>query len=248
MIFTYKNNLNAIITGASRGIGKAIAIKLASIGIHVICISKSIECKQTSLEINQNGHKSSYYQLDISNYNEVNELSKKILIKYKNIDILINNAGITKDNLLLRMTDNDWTNVINTNLSSIFYLTKFFIKNMIHQKSGRIINISSIIGSMGNAGQSNYAASKAGINGFTKSIAKEVGSRGITVNAIAPGFISTDMTSKLNLNIKEKIIKNLCIKRLGTVEDVSSLVLFLISEEASYITGQIIAIDGGLNI
>lgn len=245
------NELNkkiSIVTGAGRGIGKAIAKKLAQSGSHVICISKSKNCEETSKEIKEEGYESSFYQIDITDHNSVNFYSKQILEKYKSIDILVNNAGIVKDNLILRLSLEEWNNVISVNLSSVFYMTKVFIRNMILNKWGRIVNISSIIGNIGNAGQSNYSAAKSGINAFTKSIAKEVSKRNITVNAVAPGFIQTDMTENLRSELVNKVIENIPCGRLGNPNDVASLVKFLCTEEASYITGQVITVDGGLTM
>ena len=242
------NKKISIVTGAGRGIGKAIAKKLAKHGSHVICISKSNNCEKTAEEIKAEGYESSFYQMDIADNDSVNFYSKKILEKHKSIDILINNAGIVKDNLILRLSLEEWNQVISLNLSSVFYMTKIFIRNMILNKWGRIVNISSIIGNIGNAGQSNYSAAKSGINAFTKSIAKEVGKRNITVNAVAPGFIKTDMTNNINDKLVNKVIENIPCGRLGNPDDVASLVKFLCTEEASYITGQVITVDGGLTM
>jgi len=229
-----------LISGASRGIGAAIAIHLASLGYKVIGTARS------EFKFDKPSDNLIPLKLDITCRESIKDCAIKL--KEQNLlpDILINNAGITSDQLFLRMKDDEWDNVLATNLTGTFNLTKAFIKNMIKNRYGRIINISSISGLMGNPGQVNYSSAKAGLSGFTKSLAKEVGSRNITVNSVAPGFIETDMTSFLDEGSKNTIIKDIPLNRLGSPEDVSELVAFLAGDESQYITGQTISIDGGL--
>ena len=231
---------NVFISGASRGIGKDIALLFANNGYKVIGTSRS------DFSIDDNLDNFIPLKLDITSRNDIKDCFD--YLKSENLlpNILINNAGITADQIFMRMKDKDWDNVIETNLTGTFNLSKIFIKNMIKNKSGRIINISSVSGLMGNPGQVNYASSKAALTGFTKSLAKEVGSRNITVNSVAPGYIDTDMTSFLDNEAKEKIINNIPLGRIGVTSDISELVMFLASDEASYITGQTISVDGGL--
>ena len=231
---------NVFISGASRGIGKDIALLFANNGYKVIGTSRS------DFNIDDNLDNFIPLKLDITSRNDIKDCFD--YLKSENLlpNILINNAGITADQIFMRMKDEDWDNVIETNLTGTFNLSKIFIKNMIKNKSGRIINISSVSGLMGNPGQVNYASSKAALTGFTKSLAKEVGSRNITVNSVAPGYIDTDMTSFLDKDAKEKIINNIPLGRIGVTSDISELVMFLASDEASYITGQTISVDGGL--
>ena len=231
---------NVFISGASRGIGKDIALLFANNGYKVIGTSRS------DFSIDDNLDNFIPLKLDITSRNDIKDCFD--YLKSENLlpNILINNAGITADQIFMRMKDEDWDNVIETNLTGTFNLSKIFIKNMIKNKSGRIINISSVSGLMGNPGQVNYASSKAALTGFTKSLAKEVGSRNITVNSVAPGYIDTDMTSFLDADAKEKIINNIPLGRIGVTSDISELVMFLASDEASYITGQTISVDGGL--
>ncbi len=236
----------AIVTGASRGIGKAIAIFLAKEGAEVIInYSSSLEnANKVVSEINSFGGKAYPLQADISNENSVNELIKTVLEKNNKIDVLVNNAGITKDGLLMRMKTDDWQKVLDLNLSGVFYCTRAVSRQMLKQKKGRIINITSVVGLMGNPGQANYSAAKAGVVGLTQSAAKEFASRGITVNAVAPGFISTDMTKDLN---SESILSAIPLGRFGHPEDVAGAVRFLAADpSASYITGQVIQVDGGM--
>ena len=236
----------AIVTGASRGIGKAIAISLAQEGAEVIInYSSSFEnANKVVSEIHSFGGKAYPLQADISNENSVNELIKTVLEKNNTIDVLVNNAGITKDGLLMRMKTDDWQKVIDLNLSGVFYCTRAVSRQMLKQKKGRIINITSVVGLIGNPGQANYSAAKAGVVGLTQSSAKEFASRGITVNAVAPGFISTDMTKDLN---NEKILSAIPLGRFGKPEDVAGAVRFLSSDpSAAYITGQTIQVDGGM--
>ena len=231
---------NVFISGASLGIGKDIALLFANNGYKVIGTSRS------DFSIDDNLDNFIPLKLDITSRNDIKDCFD--YLKSENLlpNILINNAGITADQIFMRMKDEDWDNVIETNLTGTFNLSKIFIKNMIKNKSGRIINISSVSGLMGNPGQVNYASSKAALTGFTKSLAKEVGSRNITVNSVAPGYIDTDMTSFLDNDAKEKIINNIPLGRIGVTSDISELVMFLASDEASYITGQTISVDGGL--
>ena len=231
---------NIFISGASRGIGKSMAQHFAKNNFNVVGTSRNIFKFDNDLE------NLFPIKLDVTSRNDVKDCFDELKSKNLLPDILINNAGITADQLFLRMNDDDWDNVINTNLTGTFNLTKIFLKNMIKNKFGRIINISSISGLMGNPGQVNYSSSKAALNGFTKSLAKEVGSRNITVNCVAPGFIDTDMTSYIGDNERNEILKQIPLNKFGVPEDISKLVMFLMSDEASYITGQTISIDGGL--
>ena len=236
----------ALVTGASRGIGKAIAILLAKEGAEVIInYSSSLEnANKVVSEINSFGGKAYPLQADISNENSVNELVKTVLEKNNKIDVLVNNAGITKDGLLMRMKTDDWQKVLDLNLSGVFYCTRAVSRQMLKQRKGRIINITSVVGLMGNPGQANYSAAKAGVVGLTQSAAKEFASRGITVNAVAPGFISTDMTKDLN---SEAILSAIPLGRFGNPEDVAGAVRFLAADpSASYITSQVIQVDGGM--
>ena len=231
---------NIFISGASRGIGKSMAKHFAKSNFNVVGTSRN------NFKFDEDLENLFPLKLDVTSRNDVKDCFDELKSKNLLPDILINNAGITADQLFLRMSDNDWDNVINTNLTGTFNLTKIFLKNMIKNKFGRIINISSISGLMGNPGQVNYSSSKAALNGFTKSLAKEVGSRNITVNCVAPGFIDTDMTSYIGENERNEILKKIPLNKFGSPEDISKLVMFLISDEASYITGQTISIDGGL--
>ena len=236
----------ALVTGASRGIGKAIAILLAKEGAEVIInYSSSLEnANKVVSEINSFGGKAYPLQADISNETSVNELIKTVLDKNKKIDVLVNNAGITKDGLLMRMKTDDWKKVLDLNLSGVFYCTRAVSRQMLKQKKGRIINITSVVGLMGNPGQANYSAAKAGVVGLTQSAAKEFASRGITVNAVAPGFITTDMTKNLN---SEAILSAIPLGRFGEPDDVAGVVRFLAADpSAAYITGQTIQVDGGM--
>ena len=240
----------AIVTGASRGIGRQIAKTLAEQGAAVsvtYCGSEQAE-NETVEQIAASGGTAKAYQADVSDYTQAADMMNDVVKEYGRIDILINNAGITRDNLILKMNDEDFMKVINTNLTGTFNCVKHASKIMLKQKYGRIVNMASIVGIYGNAGQANYAASKAGVIGMTKSVAKELGSRNITVNAIAPGYIGTDMTDSLPDAAKEKITSAIAMKRMGTVEDVANLAAFLASDNASYITGQVIGVDGGMSI
>lgn len=238
----------AFITGATRGIGKQIAITLAKTGYDVAVNYRNDneELKDTMKEIEKSKAKCLAVKGDVSNFEDCKSCIKQVINKYGKIDVLVNNAGITKDQLLICMNENDFKDVIDTNLVGTFNVTKNVIGYMMKAKNGKIINISSVIGILGNAGQTNYAASKAGIIGFTKSLAKEVASRNILVNAIAPGFIETSMIENLTEDVKNRIIDSIPLRRMGKMEDVANLVKFLVSDECSYITGQVIQIDGGL--
>jgi 3-oxoacyl-[acyl-carrier protein] reductase len=237
----------ALVTGASRGIGKAIALRLAQDGAKLAINNLDIETAETvAAEIKALGGMALAVAGDVSSTDEVNDMMETIISTYGSIDILVNNAGITRDQLLLRMADDDWDRVLAVNLKGVFLCTKAVLKYMLKARWGRIINMSSIVGFTGNAGQSNYAASKAGIIGFTRSVAREVASRGITVNAVAPGFIETDMTARLSEKQRQDITSRIPLGFLGTPEDVASIAAFLAGEDSRYITGQVISVDGGL--
>ena len=244
-MFNLENKV-AVVTGASQGIGRSISEIFSKAGAHVVCIARNRDkLKELVSEISKNGNSASYVPCDISNGNLIEKTFKSVITNHKQIDILVNNAGITKDSLILRMKEQRWDEVINTNLKGAFHSTKIVLRQMMRKKYGRIINITSIVGLQGNSGQSNYAASKAGLIGFSQSIAKEVASRGITVNCIAPGWIKTQMTNDIPQEIKEDIIKNIPIGKTGTAEDIAYTALFLASKESKYITGQTITVDGG---
>ena len=242
-------NKNAIITGGSRGIGEAIAKVFAQHGANIAFTYLSSEEKAKNLkkELNDMGIKAKAYKSNAANFDEAAELIKNVGEEFGNIDVVVNNAGITQDNLLLRMSEEQWENVINTNLKSVFNMTKNVLRTMLKQQSGSIINLSSIVGMRGNAGQSNYAASKAGIIGFTKSMAQEIGSRNIRCNAIAPGFIETDMTETLGEEAKETFLSQIPLKRLGKAEEVANTAVFLASDLSTYVSGQTLSVCGALN-
>lgn len=241
-------NKVALITGASRGIGKQIAITLAKEGyeISLNCRKQNEEVLKIKEEIENNNVKCLIVEGDVSKFEEAEKITKQTIEEFGQIDVLVNNAGITKDMLLLRMKEEEFKSVININLGGTFNVTKNVSAYMMKARKGRIINLASVVGISGNAGQSNYAASKAGIIGFTKSLAKELASRNILVNAIAPGFIKTDMTDVLKSDVKDKILEEIPLKREGTAEDVANVVKFLASNDSSYITGQVIVVDGGM--
>lgn len=243
-------NKIVLVTGAGRGIGASIAKRFASEGAEVIVnYSGNDEAAQKTVdEITATGGQAQKYKCSVNDSESVKVMIDEIIKEFGRIDILVNNAGITKDGLMLRMTDEDFDRVIDVNLKGTFNCTKYVSKYMLKQKAGKIINISSVVGLSGNAGQVNYSASKAGIIGITKSAAKELSSRGITVNAVAPGYVDTDMTKVLSDNIRNEILKNIPLQRMGNVEDISNCVAFLASEDASYITGQVISVDGGMHI
>lgn len=241
-------NKVAVITGSSRGIGAAIATTLAQQGATVVINHRNSHdsAERVAQAIKAAGGDVSIIQADVSQNDQAQAVIKKTVDTYGQIDILINNAGITRDKLIMQMKAEEWETVLTANLSSAYYCSKAAIRPMLKKRQGRIINIASVVGLAGQAGQANYAASKAGLIGFTKSLAKEVGSRNITVNAVAPGFIPTTMTESLSEAIMAEVIKNTPLGRLGTVEDVANAVLFLVSDEASFITGQTLTVDGGL--
>ena len=237
----------AVITGASRGIGKEIALAFCREGATVaLCDINAAQLEATAAELAKEGLTAAPFALDVASFSGTEETMKKIVDNFGRVDILINNAGITKDNLMLRMKENEWDAVINVNLKGTFNCIKSVSKYMLKQKSGKSVNISSIVGIMGNAGQANYSASKAGIIGLTKSCAKEFASRGINVNAVAPGFIMTEMTEKLPEEVRKAYMAGIPLGKFGTPADIASLVLFLSSGAASYITGEVIKVDGGL--
>jgi 3-oxoacyl-[acyl-carrier protein] reductase len=238
----------AIITGASRGIGRAAAIELAKAGAKVVVnyAGNKAAAEQVLEIIKAEGGEAIMFQADVANAEAVEALVKTTMDAFGRIDILVNNAGITRDNLLMRMKEEDWDAVMDTNLKGIFNTTKSVSKVMMKQRTGKIINMTSVVGLMGNAGQANYAAAKAGVIGFTKSMAKELASRSITVNAIAPGYITTDMTSGLPEQVKTDLAEKIPLSRLGTPEDIAAAVLFLASDAANYITGQTLNVDGGM--
>ena len=240
------NNKVAIITGASQGIGRTIALVFAKSGVNVICIARSeSKIKELCLEITDQGGQASPIACDVGDGDAYANAIKSVANEYGKLDILINNAGITRDALLMRMNDTQWDEVLNTNLKGAFHGMKSAIRPMMKNKYGRIINITSIVGLTGNPGQANYAASKAGLIGMTQSIAKEVGTRGITVNCIAPGWIDTEMTVDLPENSKKDLLDRIPIGKIGKPEDIAHAAVFLASDEASYITGQTITVDGG---
>lgn len=240
-------NKVAIVTGGSRGIGRAIAKVLASAGCDVVITYKSSaqQAQEVVSEISKSS-KAMAIQADSSKFEDAQRVVDEVLKNFGKIDILINNAGITKDNLLLRMSESEWDDVIETNLKGVFNFTKAVIKHMISQRSGKIINIASVVGLIGNPGQANYAASKAGIIGFTKALAKEVASRNIQVNVVAPGYVETEMTEKLNEEQKKRLFEMIPAKRIAKPEEIAYVVKFLASSESDYITGQVIVVDGGL--
>lgn len=238
----------AVVTGASKGIGKAIAVALAKEGYLVIVNYNGSEeaATKTVDEIIANGGKAKAYQCNVSQYDACQAFIEEVVNTYGGIDVLVNNAGITRDGLIARMSEEAFDQVIGTNLKGAFHCIRFAVKTMMKQRSGRIISISSVSGVLGNAGQANYSASKAGIIGLTKSVAREVAKRHITVNAIAPGFIKTDMTDQLSDAVKENVTQSIPLGEFGTPEDIANAVVFLASEQASYITGQVLCVDGGM--
>ncbi len=238
----------AVITGASRGIGKAIAEKFAENGAKVALISRSDGAIKLAQQLSDQGFTARGYQLDVSDYQQAQQVAQQILQDFETVDILVNNAGITRDTLLLRMSEEDWDKVILVNLKSVFNMTKAFLQTMVRKRSGVFVNISSVVGRGGNAGQANYAASKAGIIGFTKSVAKEYGNRNIRANVIAPGFIETDMTKDLPEKVVQEYVQRIPLRRPGKPEEVANVALFLASDMSSYITGQVINVCGGMDI
>jgi 3-oxoacyl-[acyl-carrier protein] reductase len=240
-------NQIAVVTGAGRGIGRAIALKFATEGADVVCVSRTAEnSEKVANEVRALGRKAWAHPVDVADSTSVTTTAEKILAEAGRVDILVNNAGVTRDGLIMRMSDADWDTVLDTNLKGAFLVTKAFSRAMLKQRAGRIINVASIIGLIGNAGQSNYSASKAGLIGFTKSMARELGSRSITVNAIAPGFIETDMTADIKPEMKTEMLKQIPLGSFGQAEDVANAALFLASSAARYITGQVLTVDGGM--
>ena len=240
-------NQIAVVTGAGRGIGRAIALKFAAEGADVVCVSRTQENSgKVADEIRALGRKAWAFAVDVSDSAAVSAAAGKILADCGKIDILVNNAGVTRDGLLMRMSDEDWDAVLDTNLKGAFHFTREFFRIFAKHRAGRIINISSVIGLIGNPGQCNYAASKAGLIGFTQSVARELASRGVTVNAIAPGFIETDMTTDLNQELKANILKQIPMGKFGSAEDIADAALFLASPAARYVTGQVLTVDGGM--
>ena len=237
----------AIVTGGGRGIGRAIALKLAEAGAAVVVNATGKSAEDVAGEIRALGRQSRAIAADVSSSPDVSRMIEEAISAFGRVDILVNNAGITRDQLLMRMTDDDWDKVMRVNLRSVFLCTRAVLRPMIKQRWGRIINIASIVGIIGNAGQANYAASKAGIIGFTKSVAKEVASRGITANAVAPGFIDTAMTQKLTESQQQELKKTIPAGYLGTPRDVAEVVAFFAAEEAHYLTGQVLCVDGGMS-
>lgn len=242
------NSKVAIVTGASRGIGREIALTLAESGADVVINynGNKERAEQVASEVEKLGRKALVIQADVSSSEEVEKLISSTVDYFGKIDILINNAGITRDNLIIRMKEEDWDKVIDTNLKSVFLLSKSVSRLMMKQKSGKIINISSVVGILGNAGQANYVAAKSGVIGLTKSLARELAPRGINVNAIAPGYIETDMTDELNEEIKAKISEQIPLMKIGKPKDIANAAKFLVSDDAAYMTGQIIHVDGGM--
>ena len=237
----------AVVTGAGRGIGRAIALKFAAEGADVACVSRTQEnSEKVAAEIRALGRKAWAHAVDVADAGAVNAAAEKILTECGRVDILVNNAGVTRDNLLMRMSETDWDAVLDTNLKGAFLFTKAFSRALLKQRSGRIINVASVIGLTGNAGQCNYAASKAGLIGFTKSVAREMASRGITVNVLAPGFIETDMTAGLNEDLRANVLKQIPLGSFGQPDDIAGVAVFLAGPASRYITGQVLAVDGGM--
>ena len=240
------NGQTALITGAGRGIGKTIAVKLAESGLDIAIADMNPVSDDVLREIEEYGTKCLAFQLDVTDFESVDSVVKKIIDETGGIHILVNNAGITQDNLFMRMKPEQWSQVIDVNLNGVFHVTKSVIRKMVKQHSGRIINISSVVGFSGNPGQVNYSSTKSGLIGFTKSLSREVGTRGITVNAVAPGFINTAMTQALNESQHQAILSQIPLGRMGEAEDIANAVAFLASEEASYITGTVLHVNGGM--
>ncbi|MDF2945945.1 MAG: beta-ketoacyl-ACP reductase [Bacillales bacterium] len=242
------NGKIALVTGASRGIGRAIALEYGKNGATVVVnfLGNVEKANEVVNEIEALGGKAIAYKADVANSSDVTKMFDDVTKEFGKIDILVNNAGITRDNLLIRMKDSEWDDVIQTNLTSVFMCSKIAAKHMMRNRTGRIINVSSVVGILGNPGQANYVAAKAGVIGLTKSMARELAVRGILVNAIAPGFIETDMTQKLNDDVRSQMQTQIPLQRFGTPEDIANVALFLATEQSSYITGQVISVDGGM--
>jgi 3-oxoacyl-[acyl-carrier protein] reductase len=236
-----------IVTGASQGIGKTVALDLAQKNGQVLLVDiQKDKLAEVAEEIRSRNGKAAPYAADVSRMDQVSEMLKEMISAHKTIHGLVNNAGITRDSLLLRMKEEDWDAVLAVNLKGVFNLTKAIIRHLAGNRYGRIVNVSSVVGQMGNAGQANYSASKAGVIGFTKSVARELASRGITVNAVAPGYVATDMTASLPDDVKDAFIKIIPMKRFGRPDEVSSVIQFLLSDDAAYLTGQVIGVNGGM--
>jgi 3-oxoacyl-[acyl-carrier protein] reductase len=243
---TLQNQI-AVVTGAGRGIGRAVALKFAAAGADVVCVSRTeANAAKAAEEVRALGRKAWAHAVDVADAASVSAAAEKILAECGRVDILVNNAGVTKDGLLMRMSDADWDAVLNTNLKGAFLVTKAFTRAFLKQRSGRIINVASIIGLIGNAGQCNYSASKAGLIGFTKAAARELASRGVTVNALAPGFIETDMTAVLGEDIRTELLKRIPLNCLGTPDDIAEAALYLAGPGGRYVTGQVLTVDGGM--
>lgn len=241
------DNQIAVVTGAGRGIGRAIALKFAAEGADIVCVSRTSEnAEKAAQEVRGLGRKAWAHAVDVADSTAVAAAAEKILADTGKVDILVNNAGVTRDGLLMRMSEADWDTVLNTNLKGAFLFTRAFTRAFVKQRSGRIINVASVIGLIGNAGQCNYAASKAALLGFTKSVARELASRGITANALAPGFIETDMTAVLNEQLRGEVLKSIPLGRFGQTEDIAQAALFLAGASGRYITGQVLTVDGGM--
>lgn len=239
----------ALVTGASRGIGRAVALKLAREGAELIVTATSLErAQKTADEITRMGKKAIPFKVDVGVTSEVDALFQLVTSEFGSLDILVNNAGITRDGLLMRMKDEEWDAVMDVNLKGTFACTREAIKLMAKAKSGRIVNISSVVGEMGNAGQANYCASKAGMIGFTKAVAREYAKRNITVNAVAPGFIETDMTGVLSDTVRDELLKQIPVNRFGSPEDIANAVYFLVSDLGSYVTGHVLSVNGGMHM
>src|SRR5262245_378081 len=240
-------NQVAVVTGAGRGIGRGIALKFAGAGADVVCVSRTADnSEKVAGEVRSLGRRAWAYAVDVADGAAVSAASEKIIEETGRVDILVNNAGITRDGLLMRMSEADWDTVLDTNLKGAFLFTKAFARTFVKQRSGRIINVASVIGLIGNAGQCNYSASKAALIGFTKSIARELASRHITVNALAPGFIETDMTAVLTPEVRDGILEQIPLKHFGNAEDIANAALYLASPGARYVTGQVLCVDGGM--
>ncbi|HNQ88312.1 MAG TPA: 3-oxoacyl-[acyl-carrier-protein] reductase [Verrucomicrobiota bacterium] len=237
----------AVVTGAGRGIGRAIALAFAGAGADVVCVSRTAEnAEKVAGEVRGLGRRAWGYAVDVADAAAVNAAAERLVAEAGRVDILVNNAGVTRDGLLMRMSDADWEAVVNTNLKGAFHFTRSLVRTFVRQRSGRILNVASVVGLMGNAGQSNYAASKAGLIGFTKSVAKELASRGVTANVIAPGFIETDMTATLKEEQRSAILGLIPLGTLGRAEDIAAAALYLAGPGGRYVTGQVLVVDGGL--
>src|SRR2546425_7169173 len=240
-------NQIAVVTGAGRGIGRAIALKFAEEGADIVCVSRTAEISEkVAGEIRALGRRAWACAVDVADSKAVAEAGEKIVAQTGRVDVLVNDAGVTRDGLLMRMSEEDWDTVVDTNLKGAFLFTRAFARTFLRQRSGRIINVASVLGLIGNAGQCNYASSKAALIGFTKSVARELASRGITVNALAPGFIETDMTAVLNQEVRKELLQKIPLNSLGQPEDIAGAALFLAGPAARYVTGQVLTVDGGM--